>query len=147
MGILITPMALVLPLLPNKSGSRNKRGKLRVGWCISSWRSWFWPMYSINYIHTIYYSRNLRNWKALSKRHTYQTLAWPCWYVRWFDTAIVSCFTSNIRFNCIVKYALYHNIDISTMWHCALVRCTPSESTGLFWGNVRCFAVVCNSAL
>ena len=34
---------------------------LWVGWCVSSWRPWFWPVYSIYHIHTIHYSYKLCN--------------------------------------------------------------------------------------
>ena len=34
-------------------------------------------------------------------------------------------------FNCIIKYSLYHYMDIGNTWHCALVDCTPSQSIGL----------------
>ena len=34
----------------------------------------------------------------------------------------------------IVQDSLYHNMDTGTMWHCALVACTPSHSIGLFMG-------------
>ena len=35
---------------------------------------------------------------------------------------------------CIVQDALYHNMDIGIMWHCALVSCIPSHSIGLVFG-------------
>ena len=70
----------------------------------------------------------------LSKRHTYQKLVWPCWCIGWFDTVIVSCLVSSVHFSCIVQYALYHNMNIGTMWHCALVSSTPSQSIGLAFG-------------
>ena len=66
-----------------------------------------------------------------SKRHTYQKMVWPCWCIGWFYTVIVSCPVSSVHFSCIVQYSLYHNIDISTMWHCKLVSSTPSQSIGL----------------
>ena len=59
--VLTTPVALAHPLHPIRSRSRNKRRNLWVGWCVSSWRPWFWPVYSIDYIHTIHYSCNLSN--------------------------------------------------------------------------------------
>ena len=37
-------------------------------------------------------------------------------------------------FQCILQCSLYHNIDIGTKWHCALVSCTPSQSMGLVLG-------------
>ena len=51
-----------------------------------------------------------------------------------------------MHFNCIVQDSLYHNMDIGTMWHCALVSCTPSHSIGLFLG-VRCPGVECHYVL
>ena len=36
--------------------------KLWIGWCVSSWRPWFWLVYSINYIHTLHYSCMLSDW-------------------------------------------------------------------------------------
>ena len=40
-GSLIAPMALAHPLHPIDNRSRNKRRKLWVGWCVSSW----WPLF------------------------------------------------------------------------------------------------------
>ena len=40
----ITPMAPAHPLHPIRSRSKNKRRKLRVGWCVSSWRPWHWSV-------------------------------------------------------------------------------------------------------
>ena len=65
MGVLITPMASAYPLHPIRSRSRNKRRNLWDGWCVSTWRPWFWSVYSIYYIHTIYYSCTLSNWNKL----------------------------------------------------------------------------------
>ena len=56
MGVLITLMVLVHPLHPIRIGPRNKRRNLWFEWCVFSWRPWFWPIYSICYIHTIHYS-------------------------------------------------------------------------------------------
>ena len=39
----------------------NKRRNLWVGWCVFSWRPWFWPVHSIYYIHTTQCSRILTN--------------------------------------------------------------------------------------
>ena len=64
MGGLITPMALVHPLHPIRSRSRNKHRNLSVGWCVSSWR----VVYSIYYIHTIYYSCTRSNYNMLFLR-------------------------------------------------------------------------------
>ena len=65
-----------------------------------------------------------------------------CWWspdiscpsIVWFDTVIVSCLVSSVHFSCIIHYCLYHNMDIDTMWHCALVSNTESQSIGLFFG-------------
>ena len=35
---------------------------------------------------------------------------------------------SNVYFNCIVQDSLFHDMDIGTMWHCALVSCNPLHS-------------------
>ena len=142
------------PLHPIKSRSRNKRRNLWVGWWVSSWRLWFWPVYSICHILTIHYSCNLQSLKwTLSKRHTSQKLVWPCWCNGWFDTVIVSWLVSSVHLSCIVQYSLYHNMDIGTMWHCTLVSSTPSQSIGLvlgcalFWFRVSLGAPVTISLL
>ena len=44
----------------------------------------------------------------------------------------ITYLVSNVYFNCIVQDSLYSNMDIGTMWHCALISCTPSQSIGLF---------------
>ena len=46
---------------------------------------------------------------------------WLCWCVGLCDTVIISCLKAH--FYCIVQHSLYHNWDIGTMWHCALVSC------------------------
>ena len=53
---------------------------------------------------------------------------------------MLSCLVSNVHFNCIIQDSLYHNMDVGTMWHCALVSCTPSQSMDWFLG-VRCSGV------
>ena len=59
----------------------------------------------------------------------------------------------NVYFNYIVQYSLYHNIDIGTMWHWALVSCTPSQSIGLvlgcafFWCSVSSCVPLNNSSI
>ena len=64
-GSWITPMALAHPLHPVRSRLRNKHWNMWVG-CVSSWRPWFWSIYSIHYyIHTMNYSCILRNWYNL----------------------------------------------------------------------------------
>ena len=70
----------------------------------------------------------------------------PCWCVEWYNTVIISCLVSNVHFNCIVQFSLYHNIDIGTMWHCALASCSPSQSIGVVigWlGVVLVLSVIC----
>ena len=54
MGVLITPMALAHPLHPITNRSRDKRRNLWLGWCVYSWRPWFWSVYSVYHIHTIF---------------------------------------------------------------------------------------------
>ena len=38
-----------------------KHRSLRVRWCVYSCWPWIWPVYSINYRHTIHYSCNVSN--------------------------------------------------------------------------------------
>ena len=59
------------------------------------------------------------------------------------DTVNFSCLVSNAYFSCIGQDSLYHNMGIGTMWHCALVSCTPSQSMGLVLG-VRCSGCACH---
>ena len=52
-GSFITPMALAHALHPVRSRLRNKCRNLWVRWktwCVSSWRPWFCPIYSIHYL-------------------------------------------------------------------------------------------------
>ena len=157
MGVLVTPMALAHPIHPIKSRSRNKRRNLWVGWCVSSWQPWFWPVYSIYYIHTTHHSCILSNWIKLFLRGIH-TQSW-CGYAGVLDDLILSGF--KCTFSCIIQYSLYHNMDIypyydientglynwkyiwnqtvsnrhmvpiGTIWHCTLVSLTPSQSIGL----------------
>ena len=48
-------------------------------------------------------------------------------------------------FKCIVQDNLCYNMYAGTMWHCALVSCTPSLSMGLFFGCTlfRCWVQLC----
>ena len=48
-------------------------------------------------------------------------------------------------FNCVVQDSLYHNMYIGTMWHCALVSRTRSQSIGLVLGCVLfwCWVSLC----
>ena len=55
-----------------------------------------------------------------------------CWMI-WHDNVILCFLVSNVYFNYIVQNSLYHNMDKGTMWHCALVSCTPSQSVRLFF--------------
>ena len=68
MGVLITPMALAHLLHPIKSRSTKNRQNLWVGWCASSWRPWFWPVYFIYYIHITHNSCILSNQNKLVLR-------------------------------------------------------------------------------
>ena len=100
-GSSITPMVLAHPLHPIRSRSRNKHRNLWFGWCVSSWWHRFYFVYSIYYhVHSMYYCCILNNWNK----------------------------SFLIYFNCIVQDSLYHNMYIGTMWHCAIVSCTPSQS-------------------
>ena len=141
-GSVITPTAMAHPTDPIWSRSRNKRRNLWVGWRVSSWWPRFWSVYSIHYyIHTMNYSCILSIWNKLFLRHiprvgVAMTVCWMIWY----------CYSFLRGFKCIFQLCqdfLYHNVYISTMWHCAVVSCIPSQSTGLFLG-VRCFGVECH---
>ena len=58
---------------------------------------------------------------------------------------ILSCLVSNVCFNSIVQGSLYQTMDIDTMWHCALVSRTPSQSVGLVlrWALFSCWVSFC----
>ena len=60
-----------------------------------------------------------------SNKHTYQTLVWPWWCVGWYDTIIHSRLVWKVHFNYIFQDSLYHNMDMGTVWHCALVSWNP----------------------
>ena len=59
-----------------------------IGWCLFSWRPWFWPVHSIYYIHTTHYNRILTNQNKLFLRdiHTVTKVGmavlvyWMIWY-------------------------------------------------------------------
>ena len=83
----------------------------------------------------------LQNWPIISS-----WLAWVTFIAQYikpysmatdaplkFGTGYITL-VSNVHFNCIVQDFLYHNMDISTMWHCALVNCTPSQFIGQVFG-------------
>ena len=84
---------------------------------------------------------SLGRWNKLCwhKRHIH-TKIW-CGHDGVLDDMILfvifTCLASNVYFNCIVLDFIYDNIDIKTMWHCALVSGTPSQSLWLFW-DVHC---------
>ena len=115
MGVLITPMALAHPLHPIKSRSRNKRRNLWVGWCVSSWRPWFWPVHSIYYIHTTHYSRILTNQNMFFLRDIHAN----SWYghAGVLDDLILCGF--RCAFSCMFQYSLCHGMDVGT---CDIVR-------------------------
>ena len=71
---------------------------------------------------------------SFQQTYTYQKLVWSWRCVAWYDTVILSCLVSNVYFNCIVQDSLYHDMDIGTIWHCALVSCTPSQSIERVFG-------------
>ena len=116
MGVLITPMTLAHPLHPIeyhwiiKSRSRNKHRNLWVGWCVSSWRPWFWPVHPIYYIHTTHYSRILNNQNKL--------FLWDIHNKSWYGHAgvldDVILFGLKCAFSCMVQYSLCHGMDICT---------------------------------
>ena len=113
MGVLITPMALAHPLHPIKSRSRNKRRNLWVGWCVSSWRPWFWPVHSVYYIHTTHYSRILINYNVLFLRDIHT----KSWYghAGVLDELILCGFMC--AFSCMFQYSLCHCMDIGTCYN------------------------------
>ena len=110
MGVLITPMALAHPLHPIKSRLKNKRRNLWVGWCVSSWRPWFWPVHSIYYIPTTHYSRILTNQNILFLRDIHT----KSWYghAGVLDDLILCGF--RCAFSCMFQYSLCHGMDIAT---------------------------------
>ena len=83
----------------------------------------------------------------VQEKYTYQELVWPwAWgYIGWYGIIILSCLDSTVYFNCIVQDSLYHNMDIGTVWHCALVSCIPSQPVMLVFGCVLiwCWVSVC----
>ena len=143
MGVFITPMALAHPLHPIKSRSRNTRRNLWVGWCVSSWRPWFWSVHSIYYIHTTIITAFLFLKYTLSKRHIYQKLVWPCWCIGWFDTVWFQvCFQLYVTVFSMSWYGYTY------LWHCTLVSSTPwlYKQSDWFLG-VRCSSAECHQIL
>ena len=121
-----------------------------MGWMMySSWRPGFWSLYSINhYIHSIHYScilstRNkpfLRDIYILIKKMSFGVSMTVCWMI-WYCNSFLYVF--KCIFSCIVQDSLYHIMDKGTMWYCALVSCTQSQSIELLLG-VRCSGVECD---
>ena len=109
MGVLITPMALAYPLHPIKNRSMNKRRNLWVGWCVSSWRPWPWPVHSIYYIHTTF-SHILTYWNILFLRDIHT----KSWYghAGVLDELMLCGF--RCPFSCMFKYSLCHGMDRGT---------------------------------
>ena len=110
MGVSITLMALAHPLPPITSMSRNKRRNMSVGWCISSWRPWFWPVHSIYYVHNTHFSRILTNCNILFIRDIHT----KSWYghAGVVDDLILCGF--RCAFSCMFQYSLSHGMDICT---------------------------------
>ena len=111
MGVLITPMALAHPLHPIKSRFGNKPRNLWVGWCVSSWRPWFWPVhYIFYYIHTTHFSRILTNKNILFLRDIHT----KSWYghAGVLDDLILCGY--RCAFSCMFQYSLCHGMNIGT---------------------------------
>ena len=146
MGVLITPMALAHPLHPIRSKSRNQRRNLWVGWCVSSWRPWFWPVYSIYYIHIILHSCNLSKWKKNSFKETYTpkvgvAMLLACWMI-WYCYHFLFDFKSTFH---LFRSTFFISWYGCTMYQvpCDIVTWSASQSIGLFWG-MRCSGVECH---
>ena len=105
-----------------------------VGWCVSSWRHWFWPVHSIYFIHTTHYNRILTNWNTILQRDI-RTKYWYG-YAGVLDDLKLSGF--GCAFSCMVQYYLCHRMDIGTCdivhWSAALHHCIAYR-TG-FWVSV-----------
>ena len=103
-------MALAHPLHPIKSRSRNKRRNLWVGWCVSSWRPWFWSVHSIYCIHTTHYSRILTNSNIFLLRDIHTKSCFD--HAGVVDDLILCGFWC--AFSCMFQYSLCHGMDIGT---------------------------------
>ena len=93
---------------------------------------------------------------ALSKKHTNQKLVWLWWCVGWYHTVLLSCFVSNVHFNCIVQDSLYHNMDIGTICVGQLHPITRYRTVFFFFfffffggggGGLRSSGVECHNVL
>ena len=144
MGVLMTPIPLAHPLHPIKSRSRNKRRNLWVGWCVSSWRPWFWPVHSFYYIHTTHNSRILTNSIILFLRDLHTK--------RWYGHAgvlndLILC-GFRCASSCLFQYSLCHGMDIGTCdivhWSAALHN-RIADRTVFF--SARCSSVECHQVL
>ena len=137
-GVWLLPWRWRILSIPLKAG-RGISAETWVGWCVSSWRPWFWPMYSTYYIHTKHYGCIISNWNKLFLRDMHAK-SW-CGHAGVLDDLILLLFPVwfhvylYILYSCIVQYCLYHNMDIGTMWHCTLVSSTPPQSIRLFFGE------------
>ena len=68
---------------------------------------------------------------------------WPWRCVGYCDVVIPPCLVSIVFLNCIDQSdSLNDNMDMGTMWYCALVSCTHHSLQDRFWG-VRCSGVEC----
>ena len=64
---------------------------LWIGWCVSSWRHWFWSVYSNYNIHTIHYSCIISNLNKLFLKDMHSK-SWCC-HTRAFDDSILLLFS------------------------------------------------------
>ena len=103
-------MALAHPLHPIKIRSSDKRRKLLVGWCVFSWRPWFWPVHFIYHIHITHYSRILTNWNILFLRDIHTKSSYG--HAGVLDDLILCGF--RCAFSCMFQYSLCHGLDIGT---------------------------------
>ena len=81
---------------------------------IQSWNWWFDLV--IRHISFVYYSCSLSNWNKLFQNDIH-TKRW-CGHAGMLDDVILLFFpslVSNVYFNCIFQYSLYHNRYIDTM--------------------------------
>ena len=132
MGVLITPWHWDILSIPLKASRRisNETCGLDDVFRSDDLGSCSWTPFIIYIPYII--TAILVIWINYFKRHTYQKLVWPCWFIE-FDTVIVPCLVSSVHFSCILRYSLYHNRDIGTLWQCRLVSSTPSQYIGLFF--------------
>ena len=80
---------------------------------------------------------------TLCKRHAYQKLVWPCWYIGWFDTVWFQvCFQLYVPVFSMSWYGQRY------LWHCTLVSSTPWLYSQSDWFlGVRCSSVQCHQVL